>query len=508
MTAAGYVSEIDYTHGFYGELAPAHLRLAMLSRGIRHAIPDNPTYLELGFGQGLTLNILAATNRGTYWGTDFNPVHAANAREWSLLSGADLTILNDAFDDLAARADLPECDVIALHGIWSWVSDANRQVIVDIARRRLRPGGLLYISYNVTPGWSAAMPLRHLMVEYARAEARGELTQKIDGSLAFVQQLVDGGAAYFANNPAVADRLKQLHGQDRHYLAHEFFNEDWHPMPFSAASALLKDAELSFAASAGLIDHLHALNFTPQAQALIDGLSDDRMRETTRDYFLNRQFRRDIFIKGARMLSRAERDAQIRDTAFLLTRHVAHCSSAAPGALEEAHILPEIYEPLLALLNGATGPMRVADIHGDARLSAFTLGQLWEALLILTNSGCVAPAVPGGVDPAIRDTAHRLNRAICRRAATSGDVGFLAAPETGSAIGLNRISQMFLDARLSGRDPIAHGWACLQAQGESLLLEGALLEGEAANLAQLNRLYARFEQEELAVLNRVGAVPT
>ena len=507
MTAAGYVSEIDYTHGFYGELAPAQLRLAMLSRGIRHSVPDDPTYLELGFGQGLTLNILAATNRGRFLGTDFNPAHAANAREWSLMSGADLRVFNDAFDDLAAREDLPECDVIALHGIWSWVSDANRQVIVDIARRRLRPGGLLYISYNVTPGWSAAMPLRHLMVEYARAEARGELTQKIDRSLEFVQKLVDGGAAYFANNPAVAERLAQLHRQDRHYLAHEFFNEDWHPMPFSATSGHLAGAELSFAASAGLIDHLHALNFTPEAQALIDGLSDDRMRETTRDYFLNRQFRRDIFVKGARMLTKAERDAAIRDTAFLLSRHAAHCSDAAPGALSQAHILPDIYGPLIALLDAASGPLRVSEMHADARLARFSLAQIWEALLILVNGGCVAPAVPGGIDPAVRATAHRLNRAICRRAAISGDVGYLAAPAIGSAIGLNRISQMFLEAHLSGLDPIAHGWACLQAQDESLLLDGALLEGEDANLAQLRHYHARFEEEELPLLIRLGAAP-
>ena len=28
----GYVSEIDYTHGYYAELAPLRLQLAMLSR--------------------------------------------------------------------------------------------------------------------------------------------------------------------------------------------------------------------------------------------------------------------------------------------------------------------------------------------------------------------------------------------------------------------------------------------------------------------------------------------
>ena len=34
-------------------------------------------------------------------------------------------------------------------------------------------------------------------------------------------------------NPSVAGRLAQLRQQNRNYLAHEYFNRDWLPMPFS-----------------------------------------------------------------------------------------------------------------------------------------------------------------------------------------------------------------------------------------------------------------------------------
>jgi hypothetical protein len=47
-----------------------------------------------------------------------------------------------------------------LHGIWSWVSEDNRQIILDFIDRKLKPGGVLYLSYNTQPGWSAFMPLR------------------------------------------------------------------------------------------------------------------------------------------------------------------------------------------------------------------------------------------------------------------------------------------------------------------------------------------------------------
>src|ERR1700677_1789976 len=189
---SGYVSDVDYTHGYYPELAPAALSLALLNRSVntRHSRPL--CYLELGFGQGLSLNIHAAACPGEFWGTDFNPGPAANAKEMAEAAGSGAHIFDLAFEELAARDDLPEFDIIALHGIWSWISDESRAVIVELARRKLAVGGMLYISYNSTPGWSAAMPLRHLMTlqaELAGSDAQGR-AGKIDAALAFTQKVV------------------------------------------------------------------------------------------------------------------------------------------------------------------------------------------------------------------------------------------------------------------------------------------------------------------------------
>lgn len=94
---AGYVAEIGYTHGYYRELSPVMLQLAMLTQGI-HATRGAPLrYLELGFGQGLSLAIHAAACPGEYWGTDFNPAHAANARELVDAAGVKARILDASF---------------------------------------------------------------------------------------------------------------------------------------------------------------------------------------------------------------------------------------------------------------------------------------------------------------------------------------------------------------------------------------------------------------------------
>ena len=151
------------------------------------------SYLELGYGQGLSINIHAAANDGTFWGTDFNPVQTAHAMAFAEASGANVGLLNASFAELAARTDLPEFDVIALHGIWTWISEENSRHIVDIIRRKLRVGGIVYISYNCFPGWAPAAPLRHLMklhADLAGAEASG-MVAKVEAAMDFARQVVD-----------------------------------------------------------------------------------------------------------------------------------------------------------------------------------------------------------------------------------------------------------------------------------------------------------------------------
>src|SRR3546814_6259015 len=154
----------------------------------RSEVGDRPNYLELGFGQGLSLNINAATSSGQFFGTEFNPSQAAYAVQVARAGGKALRIFDDSFEDFAPRDDLPQFEIIALHGIWSWVSQEARQAIVDTVRDRLKPGGILYISYNCKPGWAPIEPLRHLLNLHASKAATGGLLSRVAESLAFAQR--------------------------------------------------------------------------------------------------------------------------------------------------------------------------------------------------------------------------------------------------------------------------------------------------------------------------------
>ena len=508
---AGYVAELDYTHGYYREMSPLNLELAMLSRLQAHSVKRPLRYLELGFGQGLSLNIHAATTQGEFWGTDFNPTQAANAREMAAASGANLKVLDQSFEELRNRDDLPEFDVIVLHGIWSWISDENRRVIADLARNHLAVGGIFYVSYNTTPGWSAAMPLRHLMslhVNLATSEATG-LGSRIDAAVNFAEQVVDSNALYFRANPAVAERLKAIKGHNRNYLAHEFFNADWHPMPFSEAAEYLAQAKLSFAASSNLISHVDTLHLTPQQQQLLASISHPVLRESVRDYCENQQFRRDVFVKGPRGLTPQRQIELLQSHRFVLQAAEGDIALKLNGPAGEAHLQAEVYRPVAAALaERAHTPKSFAELSAHPLLKSISASQLAQALFVLTGLNYASAAQDDEQIAAVRGTSQALNRHILERAVFSNEVSFLASPVMGAGVPLGRIQQLFLRAISRGKrtpqDWALDIWPLMETQGQRLIRDGKPMQTAAENISELSTMGQDFAQKRLPMLETLG----
>ena len=502
----GYVAEIDYTHGYYREMSPLMMQLCMLSKQQAHRVGQPLRYLELGFGQGLSLAIHAAACDGEFWGTDFNPTQAANARELAAASGANVRILDASFAELAARDDLPEFDIIALHGIWSWISDENRRVIADIARRRLAVGGLLYISYNCTPGWSAAKPLRHLMTLHAELAGQAQgIVPRIDAALDFAQQVVDSNALYFRANPAVAERLKAIRGQNRHYLAHEFFNADWHPVPFSDVAEHLAAAKLSFAASANLLAHIDSVNLTAAQQQMLSAITHPVLRESVRDYCENQQFRRDIFVRGPRALAPLVQAELFHGQRFVLLTPPEDVPLTVTGPAGEAKLQPDVYRPIIsALAENGYRPKSTGELAAHPSLKALKFQHIVQALVVLTGLSHVHPVQDEAAIRAARTTTTALNAHLLERAVSSGDVAFLASPLTGGGVAVGRIPQLFLRALRRGRntphDWVAEVWPILEQQGQRLIKDGKSLTTTADNMTELTRQAQEFAAKRLPIL--------
>ena len=448
----GYVTDIGYTHGYYPELNPVQMRLALLNAGF--AVPEISTACELGFGQGLSINLHAAAS-GTHWyGTDLNAAHAAFARQLAAASGADIDLYEDSFEEFASRTDLPPFDHIGLHGVWSWVSDRNRTVIVDFIRRKLKPGGVLYIGYNTLPGRAAFAPVRHLLAEHVNrgeAESRG-IVERIDDAIAFSDRLLATDPEYARDNPLILDRFKVLKESDRHYLAHEFFNRDWVPMHFATMAQWLEPAMVNYICSADFTDHIDALKLTEAKRNLLGEIGDPIFRQTARDFILNQAFRRDYWIRNARKLSDPERTEALRRTRVIATtgrpdlpfklRGVLALNKAGPGMAANDPILELVADRRARSL----GEIEQALGHKD-----LSLPQIVEAVVLIASCGHIAVAQDEAATARARPRTDKFNAHAIASVHAGDDVDQLASPVTGGGIRVKRTQQLFLSALRQGR---------------------------------------------------------
>jgi SAM-dependent methyltransferase len=504
---AGYVTDVNYTFGYYAELNPLRSRLPLMLAG-RHA-PRIESACELGFGQGLSVSIHAAAQPGVAWyGTDFNPSQAAFASEMVRLSGADAKLYDESFAEFCHRADLPDFDFIGLHGIWTWISDANRGVLVDFIRRKLRPGGVLYISYNTLPGWSASAPIRHLMKRHADvmgAPGQGVVGQT-DAALTFIDQFLALEPLYAKANPGAVERLKQVKAQDRRYLAHEYMNRDWHPMYFADMERWLSDAKVGFASSAHTTDNLNELNMTPQQAEFLGGISDVSLRETMRDYCVNQQFRRDYWIRGVRALVGQEQVAALREERVILAMVKQDLPKKIRGMQGEAGLIDAIYQPIYEVLLDYK-PHSLGEIEASVAGKGVTFAQLASAMTILLGANVIQPTAPGQELSKAKTRALALNKIIAQRSLSNADIGHLASPMLGGGVGANRFQQIFWLAKQNGGktadDWARYAWSVLQAQGQSLIKEGATLKGDD-NLTELRRQAQEWSDKILPVWTALG----
>lgn len=506
MWNEGYTSEINYTSGYYSELSPTRIKLALLACGIDHSVSDNPDYLELGFGQGLSLNINAATSSGNFIGTDFNPGQVANAREFARAMGKNITLLENSFEELAQRNDLPQFDIIALHGIWSWISTGARAAIIEIARKSLKPGGAFYTSYNVTPGWSPGWPLRILLSEYAKREGAGTILDKVETSIQFVEKVIGANAAYFVQNPQLAARLEGIKKHDRSYVTHEYFNAHWDPMPFAQVADQLAEAKLGFAASASILDNLPSISIPVAAHELLQSIKDPVMRETTRDYFVNQQFRRDIFVKGPRNMAVYDHGKRVEKERFILVGDAEKCPQKVTTAIGEADLNAAFYPPVVkALATFPNASASIAELMAVKELSTFNRAQIWEVLLVLTGAGFVAPVSKSTTPAEDAEASKSLNAHLMERADAGAGVDYLAAPLLGAAIGVPRIEQMFIRAiRANAKNPAESVGETLAAQGQLLIVEGKTIEDKAQTKVELTKMFNEFKAKKAELLQRLG----
>jgi SAM-dependent methyltransferase len=360
--SGGYVTDIEYSEGFYPAQSPAHLALAVSLNGIEPpALDEHFTYCELGCGRGQTSLILAAVNpRAEFHAIDFHPAHIAAARERARRARiGNLTFHECGFDELpgARGAALPPFDVVTLHGVWSWIAPQLQSAIVEFLNARLKPGGLVYVSYNALPAWSSVAPLQRIIKELSRGTA-----ERSDRAIVHVLEQVKRLRKANVIPAIFDDAIKRIENHGRAslaYLAHEYLNEYWAPVYHADVARRLAGAKLGFAAAADLLKNFYNLVLTEEQHGLLLELPSTELRETLRDFCSGHWFREDIFVRGARRMSATRRELHLAQLRLALQRPAVQIELERPDG-SKWRPDPSVYREVIGALLG--GPLEIREL--------------------------------------------------------------------------------------------------------------------------------------------------
>jgi SAM-dependent methyltransferase len=502
---SGYVTDITYVHDFCRVQTPPMVALAALAGGIGGAggLGEPIAYGDLGCGQGYTANLVAAANPAArVYGFDFNPSHVANARGLADSSGlTNIEFCEASFDDLSRDSLLPEFDVICMHGVYGWVNRHNRGALVSLIRSKLKPGGLLYISYDCMPGWAAIAPLRQIWARHFAPTQGMPSTTALAQALAYSDALQKVGSRFHRMFPFVEAQIDRLKRTPRDYLAHELLPRDWEAFSFSDVAGELAEAKLVYVGSAHLTDSVDRVNLTEEQQKFLMTLSDPILAEVTRDMILARQFRRDIFVKGRVPLTETQARTRWLNTRFALTTPNNIFEMTFDTALGKLQLRPDVYTPMLEVLGGGALTLRTLIDRLPAPRPSWT--SLTDAIKVMVGRGDLQPCLPESGDAARATSTRGFNTAVMARASASGELGYLASPVTGGGVRVDRVTQMLLLARREGAvdsstwlEKLVENRALSGANGGTLAPDQAraAIRGEAA----------RLDRDVLPLLHHVG----
>jgi hypothetical protein len=280
-------------------------------------------------------------------------------------------------------------------------------------------------------------------------------------------------------------------------------------MYFADMARELAPAKLEFACSATLLDHVHALNLTPDQIDFLAGIRDAQYRESVLDFIVNRRFRRDYWVKGLRRLSPAEQIESLRKLRVVLHTPVQRVKLSVTGGIGQATLNERIYQPLLAAL-ADHAPRSIGELEAALGPDGIDLRQLVQAVVVLAHANDLYPAQDDAAASAARKSTDRLNAHLIQHARFGPAAGALASPVTGGGLPVKWEQQLFLLARSLGHHQPAD-WARQAADHGSRLGQPSFKDGSPPQrredvLAELTALATDFAEHELPALEALHVV--
>ena len=304
LSGADRQTDLALRTTFRREFTPTWLSLACLLQ--RHRPPELTRpfrYLLVGCAHGNTALTVAATHPAScVWAID---EHAELVEDVACLRDeaelpnlhvhqclpadlADVSINGDPFPD--------QFDLIVIDDMLDSVSEQDRGHLIEMVRRRLRPGGLACVSYQVLSGWAELLPLQNFMRLVAERTVGGP-ADAFRTAVELLTQLRSGGALYLSSSPRVSQWLDHLVDVGPDDIAEKFLAGRFHPLSHAEVTKQFAVAGCSFIGNARLTDDIDH-EISPSLRTKITSVEYRPLRETLTDLAVGRTRRLDLFRRG------------------------------------------------------------------------------------------------------------------------------------------------------------------------------------------------------------------
>lgn len=300
MASADLASRYDavlYPSAAFARSHPDRLAAFAHVHGVDAPDPRTARVLELGCAGGGNLVPMAVEAvDATFVGIDLSTAQIEAAREQAAAVGArnvrfEVADLEDFTDDVGF-------DYILGHGIYSWVSPDKRAALWQTASRLLRPGGVLYLSYNTLPGWHVRGALREMMTYHTARISDPRMA--VDQSRALLQFLT-------THVPTEDDpwgqwlvrARKHLDKSDDAFVFHDLLEPDNHAF---AITTVIDEAATHGFTHLGEGDASHWSDWVvnPDVLAALEPFTGSRARRLAAfDLLRDRTFRWSLFCREA-----------------------------------------------------------------------------------------------------------------------------------------------------------------------------------------------------------------
>jgi SAM-dependent methyltransferase len=285
------------------ETHPDRLAAVAILHGLTPAPVDACRLLEIGCGSGGNLVSMAHTlPTSEFTGIELARAPAAAARDAARALGLrNFRILREDFRK--ASRTLGRFDYIVAHGVYSWIPAEARDALLALCRKRLAPGGVAMLSYNVYPGRHLRHMLRGMMLYHTGGAADPEQARALLTVLR--REAVLTGAWRALLEEEIDEALRREPAS----LVHDDLAAVNHPVWFHEFAAQAARHGLRYLGDAHLQESL-------DVRGALAGVRDRIAREQYLDFLKLRRFRQTLLCRGDEKPSAAPQLRRISRLAF------------------------------------------------------------------------------------------------------------------------------------------------------------------------------------------------